>query len=234
MNDLTILLKTANQLNEDTAKKIRDYFLKVTENKYPIISVSQKPLDFGKNICVGEIGASKYNSYKQDLIGVREVKTKYVACIDDDTLYTSEHFLYRPPDDTFSYETNYWFAEPGKDFYWRVNDINKRGGTWGLISDTKLLLDNLTRRFEIYPAPSKDFILWGEPGINDGPYGVASKYERRYSKKPCVVFAHKLSMGYTQLKRWHRRYGHPLPEDKTESLKQFGNAKDLFNSYFNE
>lgn len=232
MSDLTILLKTANQLNEGTAQKIRDYLLEVTENKYPIISVSQKPIKFGKNICVGEIGVSKHNSYKQILIGVREVETKYVACIDDDVLYAPEHFLHRPPDDTFSYEMNYWFAQPEKDYYWRVYDIEKRGGTWGLISNTKLLLDNLTQRFKIYPNPPSHSFVWGEPGINDRPYGMISKYERRWSKKPCVVFVHKISMGYNQLRKWHRRYGKPLPENKTESLEQFGNIKDLFANYF--
>jgi len=232
MNDLTILLKTANQLNENTAQKIRDYLLEVTENKYPIISVSQKPINFGKNICVGEIGVSKHNSYKQILIGVREVKTKYVACIDDDALYTPEYFLYRPSDDVFSYETNYWFAQPEKDYYWRVHDINKRGGMWSCISSTKLLLDNMTQRFKVYPTTAESRFLWGEPGINDRPYGIISKHERRWSEKPCVVFIHKVSMGYNQFRKFYRRYGYPLPEDKTESLEQFGNIKDLFINYF--
>ena len=232
MNDLSLLYYTDNTIQESTRQKVADYLLKVTENKYPVVSVSQKPIDFGHNICLGEIGKSKFNLYKQVLIGALEVKTKYVACIDDDTLYSPEHFLYRPADDTFSYETNYWFAQSEKDYYWRVNDVNKRGGMWGCISNTKLLVENLTQRFKVYPSSSPTRILWGEPGISDGHYGISSKYERHWSEKPCAVFVHKVSMGYTQLRRYHRRYGHPLPEDKTESLDQFGNIKNLWNEYW--
>ena len=235
MSDLTLLYYTSNTIEEATRQKISDYLLEVTENKYPIISVSQKPINLGKNICVGDIGANKFNAYKQILIGAREVKTKYVACIDDDTLYSPDHFLYRPKeDDVFSYETNYWFAQPGKDYYWRVNDINKMGGMWGCISTAKVLRDNLTQRFNVYPTISNKVVVWGEPGIKDEQYGMVSNHIKRSSKTPCAVFIHPASMGYNQFRKWHRRYGHPLPEDKIESLEQFGNIKDLFVKYFGE
>jgi len=232
MSDLSLLYCTDNVMPERTRKKIADYLLEVTGGRYPVVSVSQEPIRLGKNICVGDIGKSKFNMYKQVLTGAREVKTRYVACVDDDTLYSPEHFLHRPDDDVFSYETNYWFAQPEKDYYWRVHDVSKRGGMWGCISSTKLLLDNLTQRFRVYPTPPPSPFLWGEPGINDRPYGMISKYVRHHSEKPCVVFVHKLSMGYTQLRRFHRRYGHPLPEDKTESLEQFGSIKDLWDKYW--
>jgi hypothetical protein len=229
-------LATANLIPEPAAKRIRDYLLEVTEHRYPVVSVSQQPIDFGRNICVGAIGRSKYNEYKQILLGVREVTTEYVATVDDDTLYAPVHFEYRPPPGIFSYETNYWFAQDEKDNYWRIRDIaTKGGGMWGCIARTEDLLSNLTARFKNYPtdpwlpdSPVSPPMYWGEPGIEDEEYGLPREsYLRRASPEPCVIFIHRESMGFRQYSRFHRRYGHPTPENRADSLPQFGTMADL-------
>jgi hypothetical protein len=51
----TIIFYTGNTEKESFEKKVRDNILKVS-NGIPIISVSQKPIYFGTNICVGIIG----------------------------------------------------------------------------------------------------------------------------------------------------------------------------------
>jgi hypothetical protein len=239
-NDLTLLLATANQLDETVAKKIRDYVIEVTENKYPIVSVSQKPIDFGTNICIGEIGTSKYNEYKQILIGAKEVKTKYTAVIDDDVLYAPCHFLQRPSDDlTFLNETHYWFAQDELDYFWRPSNVQTRGGMWGCIANTETLLNNLTKRYEMYPVDpwadghkSRDPLMWGEPGLKDEQFGMVSKYERVESKDPSLIFVHSKSMGYNQLRKFYRRYGLPTGENKTYILKQFGTMEDVRYNYW--
>ena len=99
--DLTLLLATANLLPDETARRIRLALLYVTGNRYPVVSVSQKPLDFGYNICVGEIGVNKYNAYRQLYIGTLAVKTEYVAVVDDDVLYAPGHFEHYPPPGIF-------------------------------------------------------------------------------------------------------------------------------------
>ena len=208
---------------EYTADKIRNYLLEVTENKYPIISVSQQPLDFGKNICIGDIGKSKYNLYKQILMGVREIKTKYVALAEDDTLYSPEHFLYRPEDGVCSYNTNGWFAQPGIDYFWRPNEYKtKSGGHWGCISGTNTLLKDMENYFRLNP------LTYG----GDGSSGFLSKMVKRESKDPCVIFIHKVSMGYKQWKNHYRRYGYPTDENKCYKLEQFGTVKDLIYNYW--
>jgi len=236
-NDLTLLLATSNQMDEKVAKKIRDYVIEVTQNKYPIISVSQKPIDFGQNICVGEIGSNKYNEYKQILIGAKEVKTKYTAVIDDDALYCPEHFLYRPPEGYFSDETNYWFAQDGLDYFWRVSVVESRGGMWGFIGETDNLIKNLTKRYEMYPTNPltgyRQKLAWGEPGYADEQFGMENKLAKISSKKPCVIFIHSKSMGYNQLRKFYRRYGYPTAENKRDSLEQFGTMDDLRYNYWN-
>lgn len=98
MNDLTLIYYTSNTNPEYFAGNVRNHLLQVTEGKIPIISVSQKPIDLGKNICAGEIGRSLYNLYRQVYTGALEAKTKYVALCEDDTLYNMEHFRHRPPE----------------------------------------------------------------------------------------------------------------------------------------
>lgn len=238
MNDLTILYASASAMREEPAQRIRENLLEITQNKYPVVSVTQKPIKFGKNICVGEIGKSKYNEFKQILIGVKEIKTKYTAVVDDDTLYCPEHFDFRPLDGIFSYERNYWFAEEGKDYYWRIGDINKRGGMWGCIANTKALLNNLTARYEAYPtdpwAPDSKVVPppWGEPGVHDQSFGMSNKIMFVNSEKPCLIFIHHESMGYNQLRRFYRRYGLPKPEDITYNLERFGVMKNLWDKYW--
>src|SRR3989344_4984840 len=223
MSDLTILYYTANTIPDITAARVRDYLAKVTKNKFSIISVSQKPIIFGRNICVGEIGRSKYNCYKQILIGAREIKTKYVACVEDDTLYAIEHFDYRPQEGIFSYENNMWLAE--EKMYWRM-DTADRGGMWGCIVATETLLKNLTKRYEVYPTdplPNKH-IAWGEPGKHDYQYGMENHYELFESKNPTVVFTYRGSMGGYK----SRPYFAPRkPENIAYNLKPFGEINKL-------
>lgn len=229
MNDLSIVYYTANTIPESTGQKVRDYLLKVTESKIPIISVSQKPIDFGKNICVGQIGRSKYNCYKQILAGVREVKTKYIACAEDDTLYSQDHFKYRPKDDDiFSYDANMWFAE--ENYYWRWEDYYRRSGMWGCIARTDTLLNNLTTRYSLYPAdpfPSK-YLFWGEPGTHDQLFGMQNKFGLFDSEYPNVVFRYRESMGGNKYGHRERR----RPENRSFNIGPFGGINKLWKSYW--
>ena len=237
MNDLTILYYTANTIPDVTGRRIRDNLLKVTGNQFPIISVSQKPINFGRNICVGEIGRSKYNCYKQILIGVKEVKTKYAACAEDDVLYSKDHFKNRPEDDVFLYDRNYWFAGNYFPFYWRLADVNKRGGMWGCISTAKTLLNNLTTRYDMYPtdpmAEKYDKSLqWGEPGIRDEQFGMKNNHKFIESDTPSIIFIHDESMGYKQLRYYHQYYGNPSPANTAYNLQSVGGIKKLWQTYW--
>ena len=241
MNDLTILYYTANVIKESAAQKIRDSLLKVTENKFPIISVSQKPINFGKNICIGEIGRSKYNLYKQILIGAREVKTKYVACVEDDVLYSADHFNFRPKDGIFSYETNMWFV--GNDYFWHLPNANQRSGMWGCISTTDALSKNLAVRYQMYPVDPLGVgkkIPWGEPGARDEYFGIIGTRQAKRegttgrivffeSKEPCIVFLYKEAMGTPQIER---RFHIHKPENMTYNLGRFGRIGKLWQTYW--
>lgn len=236
MNDLTLIYYSASVIPEIPAERIRENLLLVTKNQYPIISVTQKPLDFGQNICVGEVGVSKYNEYKQILMGAKEATTKYVACVEDDVLYSPGHFEYRPPAETFAYDTNYWFAQMGQDFFWR-HTIEKMSGMLGCIVERETIIKNLSKRYELYPEDPTTthvkWIQWGEPGFYDDKFfGMENKRTSFFSDKPSLMFIHEKAMGTKQLVRFKRRYGDPLPENKCESLEGFGTAKSIIEKYW--
>jgi hypothetical protein len=146
---LTILYYTDSQLSEPMASIARRWLLKAAAGQ-PIISISQKPLDFGQNVCVGEIGRSHLSLYRQILAGAQAATTDVVALAEHDCFYTPEHFAWRPPDlETFYYNLSCWFVN------WKP-DHAERGrysSPWGirhatsqLICGRELLIRNLTER----------------------------------------------------------------------------------------
>jgi hypothetical protein len=215
----TLLYYTANLKPEVFAHKIRENLLESSLEVFPIISVSQKPIKFGQNICVGEIGSSTYNVYKQILIGVREVKTQWVVCCEDDTLYSRSHLFFIPPRiDTVYYNANRWTVE--KDKFWR----RKRTCMNMCIVATELLKTCLEERISKYPNPHSAWIKYfSEPGkyehhlkIYEPPYVMVELGES-------INFNHKPSLGGV------RRL---CPDDiiKTE-LSEWGAATPLWNRF---
>lgn len=237
VNDLTILYYTANRLPDAAALRIRQH-LRGVAGKTPIVSVSQRPIAFGLNVSVGDIGANKYNAYWQILEGVQYVETEYVATVDDDTLYVPDHFEHRPLAGEFWYETNYWFCQDGIDHFWRPADLpTKGGGMWGCIAHTQTMRNNLEARFSQFPNPAAPLPpWWGEPGVSEGDrlYGRRDGLRRVASARPCLVFIHEAAMGYQQFSRWHRRYGQPAPENVTTALPDYGTVGDVRREFWGE
>jgi len=219
MKDLTIVYYSANKLPEHIAQNFRRELVEAVGNMIPIISVTQKPIDLGKNICVGDIGQSYYNLYKQMYIGVQEVKTKYVATVEDDTLYVMEHFKYRPTsDDTISYNESMWFLD--RDVFW-----NRKGtGTFGCIAPTQLLTKVLGQRYEKYPTEpmprDSQKYKWRDPGQDDKLGFKNQKTERFKTKIPLITLCY-----------WNATHGWPKHRSRTSkvvgSLKYWGSAVEL-------
>jgi hypothetical protein len=127
MNDITLIYYTDHTLNPDLEKRCQDELIKAAQGKR-IISVSQKPMTFGDNICLGDIGRSHHSLFTQALAGVKEAKTKYVAMVEHDCMYTPEHFEWKPTDDNvFWYNINHWFVdyETGEYCYQRRKPMSQ-------------------------------------------------------------------------------------------------------------
>lgn len=112
MSELTVIYYTSNREDGVFEKNIRHRLLDAVGD-IPIISVSQKPLDFGKNICVGDVGVSNQNAHRQFQIGAIEAKTRFVCAAESDFLYPKEYFSYIPERDDVAYRaSNLYIAWP--------------------------------------------------------------------------------------------------------------------------
>ena len=229
MNDLTVLYYTANRIDDGFATRVRQHLHQLVDGRLPIISVSQKRIDFGKNICVGEIGYSAWICYWQILIGARAAQTEFVVCAEDDSLYNWEHLSFRPSTNAFYYNRGgRWIleniAEPRPRFRWR-----DRTGMCGCIVARELMVSTLEARFAKFNEPitkTYDDRLrgWGEPGRYEHYLKLPRVgIEFFETKEPILTLNHKKGLG--GLRR-------PNGGDKIETrLEPWGEAKDLWEFY---
>jgi hypothetical protein len=69
-------------------------------------------MDFGDNICVGDIGRSGLNIDIQIKAGLDKADTEFIAIAEHDCVYSKEHFDWVPPDnELFYYNTNNWLLQ---------------------------------------------------------------------------------------------------------------------------
>ena len=224
--DLTIIFYTANSFENKLSAGVRENLLKVAGN-YPIISVSQKPMDFGnKNICVGNIGKSPRNLYRQILIGAKAAKTEYVAMAEDDCLYTKEHFKACRPDNAFGYNMAKW------SFYTWVKpplySLKPRKTTSAMIAPRKLLIEALEERYAKYPDDNNYPIhYWGEVGRYEQELGVTVRPTVEYwTYEPIVMFSHENALNFESLGA-RKRHGVMRAYD----VAYWGKAEDLKAKY---
>lgn len=110
--------------------------------KFPIISVSQKPIDFGYNI-VMNLERSVLSMYKQILKGLEEAKTDVIFTIEHDLLYSPSHFSFKLPDNkNYWYDRNRWCvdADTGKAVFYH-SDVPSL-----LCANRELLIDHFSRK----------------------------------------------------------------------------------------
>ncbi len=92
----TIIFYTSNREKPEFEKKIVEDLVKKAGD-IPIISVSQKPMDLGTNICVGDVGTSGFNVCRQIQMACRASKTPFVITAEADCIYPPDYFTFVPP-----------------------------------------------------------------------------------------------------------------------------------------
>lgn len=170
MSDVTIVWYTCNTLDPFLMARCQAELLKAAQGK-PIISVSQKPLDFGQNICVGDIGRSHISLFTQILAGAKAATTRFIALAEHDCLYTPEHFDWLPPtDDYFYYNVNHWLADWGKA-QTGIYSYYRRKVLSNLICNRQLLIDAVEQKLSLLNRGAK--IKKGQPGACE--FGVVGE-----------------------------------------------------------
>ncbi len=211
----TILYYTSNHEKPEFEQKIIADLLSKTGD-IPIISVSQKPMNLGQNICVGEVGQSYVNEWRQILIGAKAAKTKYLVMAESDFLYTPEYFQFSPKDENIYRYDNVWIMAIGKfkqfhrKYYSEGAQIVKR----------KYLIDLLEKYLEQFPAwYDGDTKSYKKISKNRSLYYDAS-YTFFHEKNPCISI--KTRQGTSLFA--NIEYG---PENISDDLPYWGNVRDL-------
>ena len=167
MSDLTVIYYTSNREKELFESRIRQSLLDVIGD-LPLISVSQKPIDFGKNICVGDVGVSSQNAFRQLQIGAMEAKTRFVCPAESDFLYPKEYFEFRPPrEDIFYIMAPLWVCFHQRGFA-KVFCEKPRGSESTVIVGRDYLIGKI--EFTL-----KDVGQWGPLHSNMFPYLLLHK-----------------------------------------------------------
>jgi hypothetical protein len=227
MDDLTIIYYTSNRLPEEVAGRIRsDLLTKIGD--CDIISVSHKPIGFGFNIVLGDnMGVNSFNIYRQILIGALAARTTYVACCEDDALYSESHFHHRPNLNCFAYDMNKFGV-----YTWHHNPMysyKHRPCMWTCIAPRELLIKTLIERFSI-PDLHRKAKWFGEPGRYDNNLGVTPRLIEEYKAEcPSVVFSHLYALGADFLGRRKKTGESPHPHDL-----YWGSAKSLMLEYWGQ
>ena len=154
---------------------------------FPIVSVSQQPLDFGQNISVGPLERSALSMCKQVLVGIEAAETEWVYLIEHDLLYHPAHFAFRPSSDQrYYYDQNQWNVHypTGKAVFYLSDDTSM------LLASRKLLLDHFRVRIKFLEEEGfRASLGWSPPkGI---PKAMrVGKVERYMAEYPCIDIRH--------------------------------------------
>lgn len=227
-SDLTVIYYTSNFIPDKFMEYTKRELLKAARD-IPLISVSQKPMNFGKNICVGNIDRTHLNIYRQALRGAKEATTKYIAMAEDDVLYSPGCFTcHTPTPGVFAYNQNVWCL-----YTWvkpPVFSFKNRINLYSLICERELFIEAMEERFAKWPDESKINIgMWAEPGKYEGSkhLGVTErKTEIFWSLTSNIAFSHQSALSFLNLGT-RKKLGSLLSYE----IPYWGRALDIVKEY---
>jgi len=155
----------------------------------PIISVSQKPIEFGRNIVMAGIGRSNLSIYRQILAGLEASDADIVNFVEHDVIYHPDHFGFVPPDNTaFWYNSNVWKvrASDGQAVYYRTSGLSL------MVCYRDIAIPHYRERVEKQKAGTLPRQTGHEPGHHLAPRGLGTIPAKFFmSEHPCIDIRHK-------------------------------------------
>ena len=222
--DITAIFLTLNKMPERWV----DFHMKVLKeaiDDMPVITVSRKPINFGINI-IDTDEPGYVNIYRQLLNGAKIAKTKYIATVEDDCLYSKNHFIrFRPKDDEFAYNRNRWsvfsWGEPQYSLRQRLSNCS-------LVAPRELLIEALTERFDKYNGnPPENWM--GECGRNKLEKALGITLRKQvdfFSNISIVQLSHPLGTEKRQQEQWKAH-----AQIRAFDIPHWGKAEDIIKYY---
>jgi len=187
-SDLTSVMYTARTISDKFANNTMGQ-LKEALGDIPLIIVE---LDGST--------PSHFNIYRMALRGAKQATTKYIACVEDDQLYSPEHFKYRPRKTPFAYNLGYWGLYTWQDP--PIYNYKGRKNLGNLICEREAFIEAMEERFAKYPNPGGEHLkdIWAEPSRYERQLGVQiQEAEDFYSQPPNIKFSHQTELSFEGL-----------------------------------
>lgn len=166
-----------------------------------------------------------FNIYMQILRGALLTKTPYVAMVEDDVLYSKEHFIqFRPKSTEVSYNRSRWSL-----FSWDpIYCLRQRVSNCSLIAPTKLLIEALSERKAVWPdgAPDKISGEVGRPIIDKRLRVTIRNKVEWYSTTPIIQLNHQSGSDVHARKKW-KKHG----QLKAYDIPHWGKATNIARIY---
>jgi hypothetical protein len=167
----TVLYYSSNRESEDFERKIIENLISKSGGM-PIVSVTQVPINLGKNICVGPRPHSYTSEFMQIRLGLEAIDTPYVLTAESDFLYPPEYFTFTPEKEGMVYR--YWGVWVGTDRF-----FFKGYSDGAQLVDRKLWLDIINKelpdrddwveRKKVHCQPARSHKYDEHPWTSDNP-----------------------------------------------------------------
>jgi glycosyltransferase involved in cell wall biosynthesis len=185
-----ILYYTDNELDPFILNIVLSH-LKKYENKYEIVVVSLKPLDFKNNIILN-LKRSHLTMTKQQLAGLLALDTDIVFMAEHDVIYPKCHFEFIPEKNKFYYNLNWWKVREGdgQALHFKAKQVS------GLCAYRDILIEYFSNRVKLIESGEiggrRHFEPDGKRKYRDEGYGKLTNCEAIdwMSKIPYVDIRH--------------------------------------------
>lgn len=203
-------------------KICQDNLLRCIGDNFDVVSVTHKPIDFGRNFVMG-LNRSKLSIMRQILKGLKESTVDMVFLVEHDVIYHPSHFEFEINDDkTFYYNRNRWAIDPDENSDTYGLGVKYPNHVLGLLcADIGLMIEYFTKRVKFNEEFGDHHPAVGfspHKGLPRGKWvGVRGYWESEY---PCLDIRHnqtftrkrmtKSKFSKRQVKpQWEERYDFP-------------------------
>jgi predicted O-methyltransferase YrrM/glycosyltransferase involved in cell wall biosynthesis len=205
-----IVYYTDHHIDPALMRAVQKNLLKATGGLIPIISVSQQPMEFGHNICVGEKPRANHSIYEQIKAGLEAVEPGSIVYLcEHDVAYCPQHFAHVPEvKDRLDYNQNRYYWAPGQSEYLPAR------GKWALshiVAYREYLLEQVERSLAVEQPTTEMY------------KGVRT--HRYQSERPNVDIRHGLN--FSQDGRWKKEYYQGKAEGTVRNIGHWGSPTHM-------
>jgi glycosyltransferase involved in cell wall biosynthesis len=227
--NIGFLYYTDNRLDEKIMKPCQNQIMKCA-NGHEIVSVSLKPIEFGKNIVL-PLQRGYLTMFKEILAGLEASTADIIFFVEHDVIYHPSHFDFIPSEeDVFFYDQNKWMLnyQTGHALFYHSMSTSM------MCAYREVLLKHYRKRVERVEKEGYSYRMGFEPGGHRPPRGVDDYIRKVYfSPFPCIDVRHSKNLTpsrWTQDEFRNKRNLHSWTE--AEEIPFWGRTKGCVEDLF--